>query len=235
MRYLFVGFAALLTLSPSLVSAQVPTGGVAPPIDSPGAAGPPFVFDAGTYDPFDYGASTAFGSATRGLADLVRSQGAFNLLSSEAAVNMTEARRRQIENFEEATETYFAMRRLNREYRAAERGSRPTYEDLIRYAAAGRPERLSPSALDTVTGEITWPMVLRGDAFKEYRQVLGQIFASRAATGALSSEAYLTVGEVTDALKGELQRNMNDLPPQDYVTAAKFIESLAFEARVPAG
>ncbi|NLX99565.1 MAG: hypothetical protein GXY83_25805 [Rhodopirellula sp.] len=192
-------------------------------------------FGDSDYDGWDFGASTAFGSATRGLADLVRAQGAENLLSSEAAINMTEARRRQIENFEKATETYFAMRRQNQAYRAAERGSRPTYEDLVRYAEAGKPERLSPSEMDTVTGDITWPIILRSDHFEEYREVLGQLFASRAATGALSSEGYLTVDKVTDAMKAELQRKIDDIPPQDYLRARKFIESLAFEVKAPAG
>jgi hypothetical protein len=199
-------------------------------------------FGGGGYGGVSYGASTAYGSFGRGLGafgsglgDMVRGQGMYNLLTAKAAEQLEEARRRQIENFEEGTETYFAMRRLNRSYRAAEQPSRPTYEDLIRYAEAGRPERLSPSALDIVTGDITWPMILRSDKFKEYREVLGQLFASRAATGTLSSNGYLTVDQVTDAMMAELQQEADNLPPQDYVTARKFIESLAFEAKVPTG
>lgn len=180
-------------------------------------------------------ADTPFGSASRGLGELVRAQAAFNLLSSQAAVNMTEAQRRLIENTDAAVNTYFELRRLNEAYRAAERPSRPTYEDVIRYAAVGRPERLSPSALDTVTGQITWPMILRSDHFKEHREILGQLFASRAATGTISSEGYLTIDQVTGAMMAELQRHVDELPPQDYLAARKFIESLAFEAKIPTG
>ncbi len=225
---LFCLVAMLVPLAP-LVSAQVPppaAGSVLPNLD--GAV-------IGPFDDWNYGASTAFGSATRGLADVVRSQGAFNLLSSEAAINMTEARRRAIENAQEWAKTYFEMRQMNRAYRAAERGPRPTRQDWIRYAQAGKPERLSPSELDNVSGEINWPILLRGDQFEEYRAVLNRLFAAKAETGTLSPDGYLTIDRVTDAMKAQLQSEIEDLPPQDYVNARHFIESLAYEAKIPTG
>ena len=123
-----IGASALLVLFSSLAAAQYYGGGY-----------------------IDNKASTVGESYARGYSDVVRSHGMANLANSEAAINMTEAARRDMENRDQWTDTYFQMRQKNRDYRAAERGPRPSREDFVRIAAAGRPERLSPSQLDSVT------------------------------------------------------------------------------------
>jgi hypothetical protein len=94
---------------------------------------------------------------------------------------------------------------------------------------------MSPSELDTVTGQIGWPILLRGEQFAEYRAVLDQLFTAKAETGALSTDGYLTIDRVLNAMKAELQRDIEGVPPQDYVKARNFIESLAYEAKIPTG
>ena len=74
----------------------------------------------------DNRASTVGESYARGYADVVRSHGTAILANSEAAINMTQAVRRDMENRDKWTDTYFQMRQKNRDYRAAERGPRPT-------------------------------------------------------------------------------------------------------------
>lgn len=176
---------------------------------------------------------TAASANLRGMGALVRSQGQFNLDTSMAAINVTEARQRQMDNYKKWTDTYFQVREMNRRYRAAERGPRPTMEDLVRFAQAGRPDRLSPSELDPISGEIYWPILLRADAFASERAALQQAFANRAERGAISTEEFAVIDATTEKLKQELREEIGGLPPNQYLAAKRFLESLAFEAGQP--
>ena len=59
-------------------------------------------------------ASTAAEGAARGMADVVRSAGAANLMNSEAAINIEDARSKYIDNRMQATNTYFQMKTVNK-------------------------------------------------------------------------------------------------------------------------
>ena len=63
-----------------------------------------------------YHASTAAEGALTGMANAISAQGQYNLSTSEAAINMEEAQRRDIENRGKWTDTYFEMRRVNKAY-----------------------------------------------------------------------------------------------------------------------
>ena len=104
-----------------------------------------------------YHASTAAEGFQRGMADVIRSTGAANMMNSEAMINVETARQQYISNRLYGTQTYFEMRRLNKEARAAEAGPRPTQQDVIRYAQERAPNRLSTSEVDPLTGNIAWP------------------------------------------------------------------------------
>ncbi len=71
-------------------------------------------------------ATTPAESYSRGIADLIRSGGHYNLSTSEAAVKAAEARKYEMENATDAIDTYFRIRQLNREYREANRRPRPS-------------------------------------------------------------------------------------------------------------
>jgi hypothetical protein len=185
------------------------------------------------YPGYVYKPSTAGESYARGFADVVRSAGQANLDNSEAAINYSEARKREIENQRLWTDTYFQMRKMNREYREAERGPRPTMEDAVRYAQAGKPKRLSPSELDAVTGGVSWPILLRDDRYSQGRAELERLFAQRAASGTIGAQDYLKIRETTDAMLEQLKGQVRDVPPSDYVAARRFLESLAYESRLP--
>lgn len=179
-------------------------------------------------------ASTAAESYARGHAAAVASQGYYNLMTAQARVVHAEAASREIDNREQATDSYFAMREKNRQERAADRGPRPTIEQLERIAAAGRPDRLSPSEVDTVTGAITWPRLLQEEEFGQFRAALENVFAQRAMTG--PSHAY-TAGaakQATDGMMAHLKTRVREVNQQDYIAARRFIESLAHEAQRPA-
>lgn len=177
-----------------------------------------------------YHASTVGEGYARGMADLTRSQGMANLYNSEAAINWTEAQSREMDNRAKWTDTYFQMRDANRQYRAAERGPKTTMEQAVRFAQAGKPAPMSPSDLDTVDGEISWPKFLKTPQYAEDRQKLDELFGKRATHGGLSADDYVQVNRTTQAMLDTLKSQVKEIPPADYVATKKFIESLAYEA-----
>ena len=184
--------------------------------------------------PTYYRSSTAAEGAMRGMADVVRSRGQANLSNSAAAINYSHARRNEIDNRQQATETYFDMRRMNKAYRDSERKPKPSMEDLVRYAQAGKPKRLSPSELNPVTGTIRWPILLRSDEFTDSRAELEKAFAERAAHGVVGTDDYMKIKKTTGAMLADLKKQIRKAVPDQYMVAKRFLESLAFEAGLPA-
>ena len=182
-----------------------------------------------------YHSSTAAEGALRGMGALVRSQGQYNLDTSAAAINMTEAQSNYIENRQQATNAYFDMRATNRAARAAEAGPKPTMEDAIRYAQAGRPQPLSPSDLDPVTGKINWTGELMEPPYATQRTELDQLFAQRAQNGGIGGSAYARVQSLIDKMLEILKSNITSIPPEQYTFSRNFLTSLAYTARMPTG
>jgi hypothetical protein len=193
----------------------------------------------GTY----YAGATPYSTAAHGFADVVRSAGVYNLLTSEAAINWEKARKLAIDNRLHWTQTYFEMRRINREARrAAYLALNPphTQEDFIRYAQADAPKRLSSSQLDPITGYLAWPRLLLRPEFAELRRDLEKLFALRAtAGGAIGNEAYDQILYLVEIMQRKLQDSVGTVKgaaaANDYLQARKFLESLAHEARFPSG
>lgn len=182
----------------------------------------------------DNRASTPGESYARGMSDLVRSAGAANLMNSQAASNYEDARSKNFDNRIKYTDTYFEMRRMNREYRAAERGPRVSTEALFRFARDGVPQRMGPSELDPLSGKINWPSVLMQSDYAAERAKLEQLFAQRANTHGFSSASQFTeVKAATDALLTALKENIGAYPSNVYLSAKKFVERLDYESRFP--
>jgi hypothetical protein len=171
----------------------------------------------------------------RGVAEVIRAAGAADLAASRAALNWTEAQQHQLKNDVDFVNTYFQLRRMNRELRAQERGPRPTMEDLIRFAQLGKPQRLSPGDIDAASGQIFWPIILRAQVFASYRLKLETYFGERAQLAGLTPESYLRLDQTARAMVEELRRYVADFPPTDYLHAKHFIESLGYEGRFPSG
>ncbi len=60
------------------------------------------------------GGTTAAGSAMNGMASVISAKGDYNLSTSAAAINMTQAQKQEIQNRQQWTNTYFDMRATNR-------------------------------------------------------------------------------------------------------------------------
>ena len=65
----------------------------------------------------DNRASTVGESHARGVSDIIRARSHAAINYSEAAIGATEARSRQLDNRLKSTQTFFEMRRINREER----------------------------------------------------------------------------------------------------------------------
>ncbi len=181
----------------------------------------------------DNRASTPGEGYARGMADIARSAGQYNLMTSEATINMTEAQKKSIENRDQWTNTYFQMRQANKQYRAAESAARATMSDLVRYAQAGKPQQLSPSEVDTVTGDISWPALLKTDAFRKQREKLDGLFAQRAQRGVLSYPEQADAEAAKRAILAELQNQISTVSADEYMRCKRFVESLSFAAKHP--
>ena len=183
----------------------------------------------------DNRASTVAEGRARGMADIIRAEGMARVDTSEAAINMTEARKNEIDNRKQWTQTYFDMRRMNREAREAERGPKRTKEDWIRLAQAGGPQRLSPSELDSVGGKLSWPILLRKDEYAKERAVVDTAFTNRATTGVISPADYEAVRKATDSISKTMKKEIQKVSSLDYITAKRFLRNLSHESRKPAG
>ena len=178
--------------------------------------------------------STAAGSYYTGLGNAIRSQGQFNLDTSAAAINITEAQRREIENSKLWTETYFEKRRINQAYRDSQRRPPGDAETWMRLAQSRLPSRLSPSVLDPVTGRISWPAGLMAERYTNDREELDRAFADRAlAHGAIGTQAHADISQSVNNMLAILKANIKDYNTTQYVNSRNFLNSLAFEASSP--
>lgn len=206
---------------PFFVSPGSPNGG----FNNPG-----ILLGGGGYA-YGFGGSTVYGDYARGYASIVRAYGQASLLNSKAAINYSKARAAEIENRYKYVKSYFELKEMNRAYRQELRGPRVTEAQLIRYAQAGAPERLTPQQLDPYTGQILWPVVLRTKPFAKQRQLIEQIFANRVLNnGHIAAEDYLIFNNSLDQMQRLLQERIKQYDTNSYIEASNFLESLNYEA-----
>jgi hypothetical protein len=186
--------------------------------------------------PGSYGhASTVEEGAARGMADVIRSSGAANLMNSEAAINVEQARKKYIENRLLGTQTYFEMKSINKQYRDAQRKPPPTQQQAIRMSKSRVPDRLTANKLDPLTGGLAWPSVFKQETFDHNRMKLDALYAERADKGYLKSAQYVEVKQLTAEMKDNLRGFSRKIGGNASIEARKFLESLAYEAGLQAG
>ncbi|MFZ5831069.1 MAG: hypothetical protein ACOY3P_13340 [Planctomycetota bacterium] len=167
------------------------------------------------------------------MSSIISSAGDFRLKSSQAAVVGQQAASAAMDNRIKWTETYFDQRAMNRNFRAQEGLPRPTEEELVRFAQAGRPRPLSPSEVDFVSGKISWPRALNTDTFAQERTELESLFEKRAAAGGVSLAEVNAIRSLTSEMLSQLRDQITMMPSSDYLAARRFLESLAFAATQP--
>jgi len=181
---------------------------------------------------YSYHASTAGEGYMRGMSDVIRSQGMRNLMNSEAAKNMEDARTKYIDNRLRGTQTYFEMKRVNKEYKDATQKPRPTSEQLFRLAKQSVPKTLTPSELDPVTGKVAWPAALQQPGFQSYRQQVDQLLAARVENnGKLNLQQSQAAVRAISDMQIELKRRIQDIPPQVFGQTNAFLKRLQYLVR----
>ncbi|MBL9124380.1 MAG: hypothetical protein JNG90_12165 [Planctomycetaceae bacterium] len=171
----------------------------------------------------------------RGMADVIRSAGAANLMDSAAAQNYEAARSQALDNQLKTTETFFENRKMAKSYRDAERGPGLSQEQLYRMAKDAAPKRLSAGQFDPVTGSIEFPLVLQDPFFAQSNQELQKLFKQRAEGGALGLKALQQIDSVTKQVRADLAERIRMYPSAQYLEAQNFLRSLAFEAQFTSG
>ncbi|MGA2069008.1 MAG: hypothetical protein ABSG86_28900 [Thermoguttaceae bacterium] len=195
-------------------------------------------FGSGMYGGGDYGsyfdpATNPLQGIAYGYARLLQSSGEGAKAGAEAALTLSEVQNREMDNWKKALETTLAVEKINRDARIAARGRPLTPADYVRLAQMGKPRRLTPSQLNLMTGELAWPVVLESTAFESYRQVLDGLFAERTEHGRLGAEEYAQAQETAQAMTDLLRQRIAALAPADYMAARRFLESVAYELRMP--
>ncbi len=176
------------------------------------------------------GGGTAAGQAMNGMASVISAAGSYNQATSEAAINMTQAQRAAIQNSQLYANTYFEMRAANRAARAAEKGPRPTMEQLVRIAQQGAPRPLPTGALDPVSGGVAWPELLKTADYDPQRTALDDLFARRAELGGLGFSDQTKARQAVDGMFATLKGQIRSVPSDQYVASRSFLNSLAYAA-----
>jgi hypothetical protein len=219
MRSLSLVFACLTLLAANTADAQV---------YYPPRVPRPVYPSARVYVGSPHHASTAAESYARGYADVVRAQGQYNLLASQALVNLAEARRRETENRVAQTEAYFRMREINRSHRYGDRATQPS-----RYSITGRKRvtqgahESKPELTDMRDGHLVWPKALQDDVFESYRAVVERILENQATLAALSDRDRSAVTQASRAMESKLKDRIRQWSPQDYLAAKRFLATLS--------
>ena len=194
---------------------------------APASGAPAAAYPAPYAYPSTYSSTRAEG-ALNGMGNVISSKGNYNLATSEAAINMTQAQQNEIQNHLTYENTYFQMKETNQAYKEAHAKPRPTEEQLARFAREAAPQPLSPSEVDPVSGAINWPNVLQQDSFAAQRTALEQLSAQKAAYGSLSTSDEMAARKTIESMFAQLKSQVRDVPTQDYIASKHFLQSMIY-------
>jgi len=176
----------------------------------------------------NFGGATVEGSMMQGMASVISAQGNYNLATSAAAVNATQAIKQDIVNRQDATNAYFAIKETNRAATAAMRSPRLSEEQLVRMAAQAAPKPIDSNEFDPVSGRVLWPKLLQADAFKQQRAAVEQLLVKQAQYGKLGLADLDQAGSAIEGMSDRLREIINSVSPQDYIEAKNFLKSLMY-------
>jgi hypothetical protein len=172
--------------------------------------------------------ATAEGSAMQGMASVISARGDYNLATSAAAVNLTQAQKQDIQNRQDATAAYFAMQETNRSARESKRSPRLSQEQLVRIAAQAAPQQISSREVDPVNGRVAWPELLTDPRFAAERSAVESVMAKQATYGSLTLTDHETAGQAIEGMSIKLKGLIQSVSAQKYVAAKNFLKSLMY-------
>jgi hypothetical protein len=164
--------------------------------------------------------------AATSLGDVVRSGAMAKLQSATAGGQYEAARQQYMQNQARAVAAYFEMRRHQRQHQARERYSPLSTEHYVRQARDQAPERLRPSQLDSLTGNIRWPEALMKPAYATRRAEVQRLFIDLRADYPVASEIQKACSEFQNQIKAD----KGTLDANSFIVALQFLQSLNYEA-----
>jgi hypothetical protein len=176
------------------------------------------------------GGGTAASNYMYGMSSVIQAEGAYNLMTAQASIAAQQAESQYLQNRLAATQTYFEMRQMNKQYRDQERAKPMSGEALTHYYEQMKPKRMVPTQLDPVTGQITWPLPLQDEAYASYREQLESVYKLRAQHKDFN---YNDVRVAAEGMQAEFRKHLDEFAPQDFENSNKFLEALAVEAHYP--
>lgn len=188
----------------------------------------------GAYNPWwggGYGGTTAAESYQRGMADVIRAQGEYNVQEAQAAEEYEKARSRYIDNQTKWLAEYNQRKRMGEAQRSEEQQQRRDYIDRGRSArAAARAGSQSqelpvPAQVDPETGEIAWPAALQEQRYLASTQNLDAL-VRQWAEGRDATLLAPQVEELADQLQEQLHANIGEYAANDFIAADKLLTSL---------
>lgn len=174
------------------------------------------------------GGGTVEGSMMQGMASVISAKGDYNLSTSAAAVNLTQAQKQDIQNRQDATQAYFAMQEVNKAARDSKRSPRLSQEQLVRIAAQAAPQQISSREVDPVSGRVTWPELLTDERFAAERGTVEGVLAKQATYGSLTLTDHETAGQAIEQMSVKLKAVIASVSAQRYMAAKNFLKSLMF-------
>jgi hypothetical protein len=186
------------------------------------------VFPAGEYWAGG-GVGTAESAFEHGAADIIRSEGLYNLNTAKGIVEAEKARAIYLENKKTAFQGYLVGKEQRSAINAQKRElSRHSAEAL---AVAGKSDvkPLNGEQLNPVTGKIKWPKALLDSKFSAKRNEIEKLFELQAKTSE-GSNNQSKIQAATSELATMLKSNITYINSTDYMNARKFIDSLTVSA-----
>ena len=184
------------------------------------------------------GSQGGIGGIYDGQANVIRAEGMYNQMNSQAAINYQKAnqenekaRALHLENQQKIHEE-----KLKRTREAKVRQSEERVENMAarerqqEFIDAHKPQPLAGSQLDPSTGRINWPSPLRTSQFDDFRKAVEAFFETQTKYGSTSDLTIQIVRTVGD-MKDLLRKQIRTMPMPEYSESRKFLDSLAASAR----
>ncbi len=185
----------------------------------------------GSYGGDSGGGTTVDGSYLSGAAALAAGLGKYNYDSARAAKQLEDARQQAIANQVLAQKAYYQLRALNQANWLAEH-PRLTSDERAQIIRSQLPRRLSSSDLDPTWGVIRWPNVLQRPEFEKFRGQFDDAFAHRTDEQfGINSAFYSRTQSLAREMRALLDEQRNSMSQMEWISAMRFIESLAYETR----
>jgi hypothetical protein len=151
---------------------------------------------------------------------------------SEALLNRQQAEAEAIRNQKEAAKAREEARQRYLSRQAERRAANQRKAAESRKPPKPTLPRLSAEQFDRQTGKISWPKALQGKTCESARRELDQLAAIRPDFDDSAEREKTDIAERIAEIKSHLRKQINEMPPSEYVAARRFLDGLANELRL---